>query len=220
MTGVFLFCEGSMRMKPRNRILSLKKCSKISKKSRMWIHGGQNVGMILPWSTMKCRTDTWAVQTCHVISKSFQHLPFMLFFISLHCLIGHTAADLILYSKELYQPSCQSVSHEDSLFREKSLSATSLLQFSRTISLLYTLRDFHGKYCQIRRSRQAGSVAWLVKSYRPEAGASAVVAGHSRLFLGETQQLLPDGLDQGGRGMGRRRCDQRRWGWQIAHRVV
>lgn len=31
---------------------------------------------------------------------------------------------------------------------------------------------------------------------RPEA--SAVVAGHRRLFLREAQQLLPDGLDQGG----------------------
>lgn len=52
---------------------------------------------------------------------------------------------------------------------------------------------------------------WL-KSYRLEDGASAVVAGHSCLFLGETQQLLPDGLDQGGRGVGGRRRIQGRWG--------
>lgn len=47
--------------------------------------------------------------------------------------------------------------------------------------------------------------------------ASAVVAGHSCLFLGESQQLLPDGLDQGGGGVGRGRCIQGGRGRQISH---
>lgn len=66
-------------------------------------------------------------------------------------------------------------------------------------------------------------------SYRPEdeagggfggwgvgGGALAVVAGHSCLFLGETQQLLPDGFDQRGRGVCRGRRVQGRRRRQIA----
>lgn len=40
--------------------------------------------------------------------------------------------------------------------------------------------------------------------------ASAVIGGHGRLLLGETQQLLPDGLDEGGGGVGGRRHVQGR----------
>lgn len=47
--------------------------------------------------------------------------------------------------------------------------------------------------------------------------ASAVVSGHSRLFLRETQQLLPDGLDQGGRRVSRRRGLEGRRRGQVAH---
>lgn len=48
-------------------------------------------------------------------------------------------------------------------------------------------------------------------------GVSAVVSGHSRLFLRETQQLLPDGLDQGGRRVSRRRGLEGRRRGQVAH---
>lgn len=56
-------------------------------------------------------------------------------------------------------------------------------------SELSVFRDFHGKQL------------WC--SGRP-AAASAAIARHGRLFLRETQQLLPDGLDEGGGGVGGR----------------
>lgn len=82
----------------------------------------------------------------------------VLLFVTLS-LIWHTAVDQSLNSLGAvstilsFSPSVR-----------KSLLDTSSLQFSRTISLLYTHGDFHGKYCRIRRSRQAGSVAWLVRA--------------------------------------------------------
>lgn len=77
------------------------------------------------------------------------------------------------------------------------------------VPLLPTLRDFHRKYREQSRRRDCGTAA--------DRQALGVVAGHRWLFLGETQQLLPDGLDERGRRMSRRRgLEGRRWG-QIAH---
>lgn len=62
-----------------------------------------------------------------------------------------------------------------------------------------------------------GAVSGVTGQSLGRRGASAVVAGHSGLFLGESQQLLPDGLYQGGGGVVGRRCIQGRWGRQISH---
>lgn len=48
---------------------------------------------------------------------------------------------------------------------------------------------------------QPGGEGW-VGEWPEGGGASAVVAGRGRLLLGEPQQLLPDGLDQGSGGVG------------------
>lgn len=58
-------------------------------------------------------------------------------------------------------------------------------------------------------------MAGLWRGGSPEA--SAVVTGHSRLFLRQTQQLLPDGLDQGGRRVIRRRGLEGQRRGQVAH---
>lgn len=81
----------------------------------------------------------------------------------------------------------------------------------RSLPPLDTLGDFHGKYWEYRK--RAGSVS-VGEGNSPEA--SAVVTGHGRLFLREAQQLLPDGLDQGGRRVSRRRGLEGRRRGQVA----
>lgn len=78
-----------------------------------------------------------------------------------------------------------------------------------------SLRDFHRKHHEIKCSRWVDSMAGLRRGRGPEA--LAVVAGHSWLFLRETQQLLPNGLDQGGRRVSRRRGLERQRRRHVAH---
>lgn len=67
----------------------------------------------------------------------------------------------------------------------------------------------------MRLNEAGGQIQWLRHGRSPEA--LAVVTGHSWLFLRETQQLLPDGLDQGGRRVSRRRGLERRRQGHVAH---
>lgn len=78
-----------------------------------------------------------------------------------------------------------------------------------------SLRDFHRKHHEIKWSRWVDSMAGLRRGRSPKA--LAVVAGHSWLFLRETQQLLPDGLDQGGGRVSRRRGLEWRHRGHVAH---